>query len=103
MRRATIALALAGGLAACTPQAPRPTGEQITRAQASWPGVTSADVQHGRTLFLSHCSACHAAPNPASRAPDAWAAQVGKMAGRAHLSADDQRLITAYLRTASEH
>lgn len=97
-----IAVGLGLLLAACMQQPPPVTPQQIARAHATWPTVTPAAVQRGRTLFLSRCSACHDPPKPAKRSPDAWAHQVGKMAKRAHLSADEQTQITAYLRSASE-
>jgi cytochrome c5 len=103
VRRAlAAALLLGAGLAACATAAPVPTPAQLARAQAHDPALTAERLEAGRARFVSRCSECHAAPEPSSRAPEAWPAEVARMGKRVHLPADQAQLITEYLQTVSQ-
>lgn len=78
----------------------RPTPAQYARATTR--GADAAFLDHGRELVSTRCAACHAPPQPASRAPEAWPADVARMAARSHLSDDDRRAVTAYLQVCSQ-
>jgi cytochrome c5 len=72
-----------------------------TQADAARANVALADLQSGRSLVSSKCSACHAPPFPGAHTAAEWPRSVGEMAARSHLSADEHRQITLYLATMS--
>ena len=89
---AAAALALTFG--ACATAIPHLSQQQLSWAQEKWPGVELAGLEHGRSLYVTRCSACHEAPYPA----DIEAEQLlGEMANRAHLSAEEQALVIRFL------
>lgn len=89
-------------LAACAgPHAPPVTPQQAQAAQAHWPGITVAELDRGRSLYLGRCSSCHDLVPPARYSATEWPAQVAKMQQRAHLSDADARLVASYLGSAS--
>ena len=88
------AVALALLLVACHPRAP-----VATEADAARAGVTVAELNQGRTLFVRHCSTCHLPPRPREFPPEAWPGHVAEMRERAGVSHDEQALIERYLVT----
>lgn len=84
---------------ACTSAVPQVTPPDLARAQERDPSVSEADLQRGRTLYLSRCTGCHAPFSPASRDLDAWRHDVAEMRTLAGLDADQERLILVYLET----
>lgn len=64
-------------------------------------GVALTDLEHGRTLYLSKCTACHAAVGPRTVPAIAWPDQVAEMAERAGLSGPEHQLIVTYLTTVA--
>lgn len=96
-----VVLAIVGalGLGACSSAVPQVTDADLTRAQGRDPSVSEADLQHGRTLYLSRCTSCHAPFSPASRDVEAWQNDVAKMRTLAGLDAGQERLILLYLET----
>ena len=86
--------------ACITIEAVAPTQAQLARAQSQ--GLTPELVESGRDLFKERCTSCHVAPDPASRLPGAWPAEVRYMASRANLTPEQTELIAHYLQTVSE-
>jgi cytochrome c5 len=100
MRRGLLAGIVA--LAACAaPHAPPVTPQQAQVAQAQWPGITVAELDRGRSLYLGRCSACHDLVPPERYSAREWPTEVAKMKQRAHLSDADERLVASYLGSAS--
>ncbi len=93
--RAALAVALLTGCAAV----PHATPEDAARAAGSWPGISVADLEAGRSRYVARCTSCHRARSPARYPPDRWGAHLDKMAERARLSPDDRDLILRYLVT----
>jgi mono/diheme cytochrome c family protein len=93
------AVVLAVGLAACGPAVPRPSASDVARADASGNQTTLAALERGRTLYLSHCGGCHRTYPPGRLRPDAWPAQLDKMAERARLERDERTQVEQYLVT----
>jgi hypothetical protein len=87
-------------LAACAHStAPKVTDADAARAQTRFPGITSAELERGRSLFVGHCSSCHLPPTPTDIAADEWPGHVTEMRERAGLSYDEQDLVVRYVVT----
>lgn len=93
-----LAMALAA-LAACATDVPRATPLDAERAARTRPGTTLADLERGRTTYLSKCTSCHRPIAPRSIAGDRWPQHVDEMRERAHLSAEEHDAIVLYLTT----
>jgi hypothetical protein len=70
-----------------------------TRAQARWPGITTSELNHGRSLYVGHCGSCHLPVPPTRFTPDEWPAHVGEMQVRAGLTAVEAEAVQRYLMT----
>ena len=68
-----------------------------TPADAARANVALADLQSGRSLVMSKCSACHAPPFPDAHTGAAWPRSIEQMSARSHLDAEQHRLIETYL------
>jgi cytochrome c5 len=80
----------------------------VSRAQATYPGLTLADLQKGKADYEAKCSTCHGLKKPKSQTPDAWrkivpgmSAGANKKAGKEVVTAADQESILKYLITMS--
>jgi len=89
--------AAALGLAACAASAP-PT---VTAGDAARSGASVAELEHGRSLYMARCSACHLPVAPRSKPASEWPGHVAEMRTRAHLTSDEARLVTSYLVTVA--
>jgi cytochrome c5 len=96
---AALGAALAAALAACGPPVPHATPLDAERAARVRPGTTLADLERGRTTYLSRCTSCHRPVAPRSIAGDQWPQHVDEMRERAHLSPDEHDAIVLYLTT----
>jgi cytochrome c2 len=59
--------------------------------------VDTTTLTRGRTVLLNRCIQCHAVPNVARFDPPSLTAIVGKMSGRANLSAEQHEAVLKYL------
>jgi mono/diheme cytochrome c family protein len=103
--RSRVALVLACSLAAlagCAGQLPMLGEGDAARASHRWPGITIADLAHGRELYLNHCSSCHKLYRPDEHPADKWRALVGEMTDRAKLAPGEAETIVRYLIAAAE-
>lgn len=96
---ALAALAALTALAACAADVPRATPLDAERAARTRPGTTLADLERGRSTYLSKCTSCHRPIAPRSIAGDRWPQHVDEMRERAHLSAEEHDAIVLYLTT----
>lgn len=104
MKLPVIALfaALAGALPACGVDVPRATPLDAQRAAQKHPGTTVADLDRGRSMYLSKCTSCHRPVAPRSIQSAHWPEHVGEMSERAHLTSEDRDAILLYLMTIAE-
>jgi mono/diheme cytochrome c family protein len=86
----------------CGLSLPVATPTDVQRAQARYPGVTSAELERGRTLYGARCSVCHAPHSPTEFTADRWPTLVGEMRERAKLDDTEQALIERYLVTMAK-
>jgi len=88
-------------IASCANLAPPPEVSPVLISNARPDHVDAAQLQEGRRLFLAHCLECHTLPRVTKYNREQWPHLVSRMAGRANLSASDQKAITFYLRASS--
>jgi hypothetical protein len=104
-RAAARALVIAGGLAlllgACAGSLPAPSATDADRVVKRWPGVRTADLEHGRTLYASRCARCHALYSPAEYRAERWESAVHEMRTRSGLSDAEELAIIQYLVSVS--
>ena len=93
-----IALAECGGSAV-----PEPEAADAVRVSPHFPDVTLAELQHGRTLYLSRCGSCHVLKRPAELPPEQWQTEVSDMRTKngVKLSDAEAQAIVRYLVTAA--
>ena len=98
------ALLLVAALAACggSPY-PQPTTADASRGAAHFPDLTLAELQQGRSLYVSRCGSCHALKPPAELPPQQWQAEVSEMREKngVKLSDAEAQAIVRYLAVAS--
>jgi hypothetical protein len=98
IRRVLTALALGGVAAtACMEGLPAPNALDAERVTKRWPGVKTADLEHGRSLYAMRCSRCHELYEPSAYPANHWEASVREMNDRAGLTFDEERLVVQYL------
>ena len=59
-------------------------------------GVGGEDVAGGR-LYREHCGSCHRLRDPSEQTAERWSWALDRFGGRAHLSAEQRRLVLGYL------
>ena len=64
--------------------------------------VASVSTKGGAELWAETCSHCHNLRSPSSYGPAQWEVAVYDMRVRAHLTGEEQRLITEFLKAASQ-
>jgi cytochrome c5 len=94
-----VALLALGAAAAtgCTQGLPAPNALDAERVTKRWPGVKTADLEHGRSLYATRCSRCHELYEPSTYPANHWEASVREMNERAGLTGDEERLVVQYL------
>jgi mono/diheme cytochrome c family protein len=91
---------LSAGLFGCASSPyPHPIQADVAVAQKQRTGVTLADLEQGRSLYLSRCGSCHQVVDPKSVAPSEWPHEVAEMQERAKLDAGQVDAIVLYLVT----
>jgi len=101
-RPLVLALAAALPVACVGASAPPSTPADAQWAQSRWPGTTVADLDRGRGVFLSKCSACHSLPSAGAKTPDEWGQVMTEMGDAARLSGSDRDVVLRYLSATSE-
>jgi cytochrome c5 len=97
-----VAALLAAAALCCAPALVRPTKADGERAAARWPGSGLAELEQGRAIFVAKCGRCHELVLPEDLPAAEWPQQLGKMAGKAKLSAGQRELVERYLVTLAE-
>lgn len=88
--------ALAGAVACAATSAPPPRQADVVRIERQFPGTTLAELEKGRSVYLSRCTSCHAPVAPASIPAQRWPHEVQEMSERARLGSDEP-LVVKYL------
>lgn len=104
--RALLVLALGGAalLGACGGSAiPEPSAADASRGAAHFPDVTLAELEHGRSLYVSRCGSCHVLKRPMELPAEQWASEVSEMRTKngVKLSDAEAQAISRYLFVAA--
>lgn len=89
-------------IACARPNLPHATTADALRASSTWPGTTTAQLDHGRSLYLSRCTSCHLPVEPSRIAAAEWPEHVNEMKERAHLDEEEASLVIRYLVTMAD-
>jgi mono/diheme cytochrome c family protein len=95
---------LGAALAACAGSPiPQPTAADASRGAAHFPDLTLAELEHGRSLYVSRCGSCHTLKRPAELAPQQWDQEVTEMREKngVKLSDAEAQAIVRYLTVAA--
>lgn len=98
------ALLAAGLLAACTSSPyPQPTAADVERGRAPFPDLSLSELEHGRTLYVSRCGACHVLKRPSEIPAQRWPSEVSEMRSKngVKLSDAEAQAIVRYLVVAA--
>ena len=79
----------------------RTTIPHATSVDASRSGIATAELERGRSLYLSRCTSCHLPIAPTAVAAELWPNHVDEMREQARLDDEETRLVTQYLVTMS--
>jgi len=88
-------------LVACAGGLPAPSDGDAQRVVSRWPGVRTADLEQGRSLYAQRCARCHALYEPEAYPAAKWEGAVHEMRDRAGLSEGEERSIIQYLVSVS--
>ena len=96
---------LGAALAACggSSPIPQPTAADASRGTAHFPDLTLAELEQGRSLYVSRCGSCHTLKRPAELAPQQWDQEVREMREKngVKLSDAEAQAIVRYLTVAA--
>lgn len=78
---------------------PQPTFADVERVQPIEPGLTLAEMQQGRAVYVQRCSSCHPLHGPGEYRADQWPGLVEKMKRekKVKVPAVDQAVMERYL------
>ena len=82
---------------------PQPTAADARRGAAHFPDLTLAELERGRSLYVSRCGSCHTLKRPAELAPHQWEREVTAMREEngVKLSDTEAQAIVRYLTVAA--
>jgi cytochrome c5 len=98
------AVLLSALAAACGKSAiPEPSSADAARGSARFPDLTLAELEHGRTLYVSRCGSCHVLKRPVELPPEKWSEEVEEMRAKngVKLSDAEAQAIVRYLFVAA--
>ena len=75
---------------------PAPIQADVARIENQYPGTKLAELEKGRSVYLSRCTSCHAPVAPRSIPAERWPHEVSEMSERARLG-EDESLVVRYL------
>lgn len=94
-----VAIAALSAGSCTTSTLPHISDADVARAQSMWPEASRTSLERGRALYRTRCSACHEPFVPATRSRATWEHVLTEMGPRAHLDAEETRLVMSYLET----
>lgn len=101
MRKLMIIAGMAGSIlfmANCTPKASKAIAEMPVESKEQITAKYSeAQLESGKTIFMSNCDKCHKLKMPETRTPEQWNKVLKRMIPKAKLSDEDGKLVRAYL------
>ena len=95
MRRACVGALLLSVVACGASATPAPVQADVARIENRFPGTTLAELEKGRSVYLSRCTSCHAPVAPQSIPAERWPHEVKEMSERARLG-EEESLVVRY-------
>jgi hypothetical protein len=80
---------------------PHLTPAQLAWASSKWPDVQMAELEKGRSIYVTRCGSCHTAPSPAEVMEQNDADMVREMSERAKLTPAEQQAVMRFVEAAS--
>ncbi len=84
MRKAFVLLPLLIFMACGTVKLATPTEDDVTLASRDYPGITLAELNHGKEVMEVHCGNCHKIYKPRKFSTEHWNEIVPEMVGKAN-------------------
>jgi hypothetical protein len=88
-------------LVGCSITAPPEVTPQLAQAYSKR-GVSLAQLQQGRTLFVSRCIECHTLPAVDAHTAKEWPGLIKEMSDRANLKPAEQNAVLTYILAVRE-
>jgi hypothetical protein len=88
-------------LVGCSTTAPPEVTPQLAQAYSKR-GVSLAQLQQGRTLFVSRCIECHTLPAVDAHTAKEWPGLIKEMSDRANLKPAEQNAVLTYILAVRE-
>jgi hypothetical protein len=91
--RTITAILLILTFASCTTKLYTPSDANVNKRETA----SLTELQQGKEIFSTKCGRCHKLPNPEKHQPEEWTNILGKMAPKAHLTAEQKALVFKYV------
>ena len=85
--------------AATTTPASSYSAADIDRCKTYWADCSAEKLDAAHSLYTGKCASCHALIKPKDKSEETWRKMVPPMAKKAHLTADEEAQILAYVLT----
>src|SRR5258708_5027034 len=69
----------------------------LSAKPANTAGLSAAEINDGRKLFIAKCARCHPLYDPSPYSDMEWSRWLTKMSKKAHLKPQQQQLLSLYL------
>ena len=79
------------------PFATQPDVDRARQAELASLSLTLSDLEDGRALYMSRCTACHSPVDVYSYSPEEWVVKVAEMTKESRVTAEDAKLIETYI------
>jgi hypothetical protein len=79
------------------PLATQPDVDRALSSELVNSEFTLSDLERGRALYMSRCTACHAPVDVHSYSPEEWVVKVAEMIEESRVSDQDAKLIETYI------
>lgn len=74
----------------------------LAKAKDSWSDCTLEQLQSGKNIYATKCTACHGMKSISNRSEEEWKGAITSMAPKAQLSPDETLNLTRYLLSARQ-
>jgi len=95
-----LGLVLSLALVSCDTRIPVVTPEFVAHAQRQDPSVSTASLEHARSLYVKRCGSCHALSDPQAYDEPQWRHWMQRMAPKARLDAEQSQAVLGFILAA---
>ena len=97
-----LGLVLGLALASCDTRIPTVTPEFVAHAQRQDPSLSTAGLEHARSLYVNRCGSCHALTDPQTYDEPQWRHWMQRMAPKARLDAEQSQAVLGFILAARD-